>query len=101
MQRQSWKETRMKEDLYMLESVTITVPRKKPPTKRISEVSKQISEWLKSLEKPFDYRTNMLRLKKCELSNNEYIYHYEIHRKVKDQQGHGVGVFSNGQRPGI
>ena len=74
----------MKEDLSVFKSLTITMPRNMSPTNRISEVSKQVSEWLKSLEKPFNNRTNMLRLKKVEQSEKEYIYQYEIHRKVED-----------------
>ena len=78
------REPLRKERTYVIESVTITIPKKMRPTKRISEVSKQISEWLLSLEKPFNYNTNMLRLKKFEQTHKEYIYHYEIHRKVED-----------------
>lgn len=74
----------MTEDHYVIESVTITIPKKMPRTKRLSEVSKQISEWLESLEKPYNYKTDALRLKKFEKSDREYIFQYEIHRRVED-----------------
>ena len=79
----------MKENPNVIRSVTITISKKMPRSKRVSEVSKQISEWLESLEKPFNYRTNSLRMEKFEQSNNEYILHYEIHRKVEDLNNHG------------
>ena len=74
----------MKEDPYVFDSVTIAIPKKMPRTQRVSAVSKQISEWLLSLERPFNYKANMLRLKKFEQTDKEYIYHYEIHTKVED-----------------
>ena len=74
----------MEEDLYVIESITITIPRKMPRTNRVSEVGKQLSEWLQSLEKPYNFRNNMLRLKKIEQTEKEYIYYYEIQRKVED-----------------
>jgi hypothetical protein len=77
-------EPQMKEDPYVFESISIALPKTMPRSKQISEVSKQISEWLKSIESPYNFRTNMLRLNKIEQINEEYIYHYEIHRKVED-----------------
>ena len=55
-----------------------------PYGERLSEVNKQISEWLKSLERPFNYQTDMLRLRKFERNNMEYIYKYEILRNKKN-----------------
>jgi hypothetical protein len=74
----------MEEDPYQFESIAITIPKKMPRPKKISEVSRQLSEWLESHEKPYNFRTNMLRLKKFEQTEKEYIYHYEIQRKVED-----------------
>ena len=74
----------MEETPYHSESITITLPKTMPCSDRVSEVGKRISEWLKSFEKPFNYRTNSLRLKECEKSHNEYIYRYEIYKKVED-----------------
>jgi hypothetical protein len=60
-------------------SLTITLPKSMPLGNKLAEVSRQISEWLESLEKPLNHRT--LRLKKIEESDKDYIYHYEIQRK--------------------
>lgn len=76
----------MMKSLYVTESITIRLPRTMPRTKRVSEVNRQISEWLKSFEKPFNYKTNMLRLKKYEKSDREYMYHYEVHRLVEEDE---------------
>ena len=73
----------MEETPYHSESITITLPKTMPCSDRVSEVAKRISEWLKSFEKPFNYRTNSLRLEKCEKSHNEYIYRYETYKKVE------------------
>ena len=77
-------ETQMNEDPIVFESISIPLPKTMPRSKRILEVSKQISEWLKSLESPYNFKTNMLRLNRIEQINEEYVYHYEIHRKVED-----------------
>jgi len=74
----------MEKTPYHSESITITLPKTMPCSDRVSEVVKRISEWLKSFEKPISYRTNSLRLKTCEESHNEYIYRYEIYKKVED-----------------
>lgn len=63
-------------EFYEFESFTITLPKKMPPGKKIAEVSRQISEWLESIEEPLNHKT--LRLKKIEESDKDYIYHYEI-----------------------
>jgi len=62
----------------ILESKTITIPKSVPLTKRISEVNKQISEWLRSLDRHPYIETDDLRLSRCEQNHNRYIYHYEI-----------------------
>jgi hypothetical protein len=71
----------MEETPYQPESITITLPKTMPYGERVSEVGRRISEWLKSIERPFNYRTNSLRLKRCEKTKNEFIYRYEIHSK--------------------
>ncbi|MGD9033652.1 MAG: hypothetical protein PVH02_13365 [Desulfobacteraceae bacterium] len=78
------RDPQRKERPYVFESITIALPKTMPRRRRISEASEQISEWLLSLERPFNYKTNMLRLKKFEQTDKEYIYHYEIHGKVED-----------------
>ena len=77
------REPQRKERPYVFESITIALAKTVPRRRRISEASEQISEWLLSLERPFNYKTDMLRLNKIEQINKEYLYHYEIHRKVE------------------
>lgn len=67
----------MKEGLYVSDSVTISAPKRMLLTQQVSEVSKQISEWLKSLGKPVD-RSHILRLRRFEEGDKEYRFHYEI-----------------------
>lgn len=62
----------------MLQSKTVTLPRTMPLTVRISEASKRISEWLRSLDKPFNYETDKLQLTRFERSDTAYSYHYAI-----------------------
>jgi len=82
----------MEEDPYVFESIAVTIPKKMPHSKRISEVSRRLTEWLESLETPYNFRINMLRLKKTEQTEKEYIYHYEIQRKVEDFNIHGQTI---------
>jgi len=74
----------MTDVFYESESLTISLLRTMPLAKKISEVSKQISKWLHSLEKPLNHKT--LRLRRIEKTDKEYIYHYEIHRKVIEEK---------------
>jgi hypothetical protein len=55
-----------------------------PLTERISEVSKQIFEWLESRDESFNDLTDIVRLKKCEKSSKEYSYHYQILKRKND-----------------
>lgn len=66
----------------MFVSKTITIQRTMPLIERISEVSKQISEWLETLEKPFNLEKDMLRLTKYERKGGKYLYHYTVRRAV-------------------
>jgi hypothetical protein len=67
----------------MSEHRTITFPKTTPLIERISGVSKEISEWLKSLEEPFNVNRDTMQLVKYE-RNDKYSYHYIIDRAVKD-----------------
>jgi hypothetical protein len=79
----------------MSERITITLPKKMPLSERISGVSKEISKWLKSLEEPFNIRTDVMHLAGCE-RNDKYSYHYVLDRAAKgpvresDQEGAGA-----------
>jgi hypothetical protein len=72
----------MEGGLNMLESTNITLPKSMSITKRISEANKRISEWIMSLEVPFDFEKDDIRLKKCERDNDKFSYHYTIARGV-------------------
>ena len=61
-----------------MESKIITLPKTAPLTERISEVNKQVAEWLTLLEMESDVETEDLRLSKCELDDKGYTYQYEI-----------------------
>lgn len=67
----------------MPEFVDITLPRDMPLHLRIAEVKRQITEWIKSLDEPFNFRTDALQLVKCELGEEGYRYAYLIERDVK------------------
>ena len=71
-------------EFYEFESLTINLPKSMPLGNKLAEVSRQISEWLESLEKPFNHKT--LRLKKIDKSDKDYIYHYEIQRKPIEER---------------
>lgn len=62
----------------MPESIVITLPKTMSIDKRISEASRQITEWLQSFEKPFKDGADKLQLTKCEIKQEEYSYHYSI-----------------------
>ncbi|MFH1481809.1 MAG: hypothetical protein ABIG67_11110 [Pseudomonadota bacterium] len=69
----------------MFKSKTITLPKTMPAIEQISEVSRQLSEWLKTSDEPYGDRS-ILRLKKIEQNKKECLYHYEILKK-EDKQG--------------
>ena len=71
-------------EFYEFESLTINLPKSMPLGNKLAEVSRQISEWLESLEKTFNHKT--LRLKKIEESDKDYIYHYEIQGKPIEER---------------
>jgi hypothetical protein len=66
-------------EFHEFESLTINLPKSMPLGNRVAEASRQISEWLESLDKSFNHKA--LRLKKIEETDKDYFYHYEIQRK--------------------
>jgi len=66
----------------MSEHKTIILPKTMPLVERISGVSKEISEWIKSFEEPFNVSTDVIQLAKYE-RNDKYSYHYIVERAVK------------------
>jgi hypothetical protein len=67
----------------MPETTTITLPKTMPVTERIPGVSKQILEWLESLEEPFNLERDALHLAKYERNIRNYRYHYVLDRDIK------------------
>jgi len=70
-----------------------------PLISRISEASKQINEWLKSLEVAFNNEKDKLQMIKWELNDREYRYHYLI-IKGKELSASSVGTQLSGQARG-
>lgn len=67
----------------MNESTTITLPRTMPVTERIPGVSKQILEWLESLDRPFNIEKDALHLAKYERNVRNFRYYYVLDRDIK------------------
>ncbi|MBW1704277.1 MAG: hypothetical protein JRJ86_03835 [Deltaproteobacteria bacterium] len=67
----------------MHESTTITISKTMPVTERIPGVSRQILEWLESLEEPFNIERDALHLAKYERNIRDYRYHYVLDRDIK------------------
>lgn len=66
----------------MPDHTTIILPKSMSLTERISEVSKVISKWLKSLDTPYNEETDLIHLAGYK-RNGKYIYQYVIDRAVK------------------
>jgi hypothetical protein len=67
----------------MPETTTITLPKTMPVTERIPGVSRQITKWLESLEKPFNIEKDALHLAKCERNVKTFKYYYVLDRDIK------------------
>ena len=70
----------------MPESTTIILPKTMPIAERIPGVIEQISEWLESLEKPFNLDKDALHLAKYEKNIENYSYHYVLDRNIKSSR---------------
>ena len=66
----------------MAEYTVIKLPKSMSLSDRISEASKVISEWLKSLDTPLNENTDLIHLAGYK-RNGTYIYQYIIERAVK------------------
>jgi hypothetical protein len=71
----------------MSDSSVITIPKTMPLHDRISEVSKQISNWLETLQNPFNAKTDAIKLTGQNQDGDNYCYHYSIYRDVKSTDG--------------
>lgn len=68
----------------MPESITSTLPKGKLEVEQILLASNRISEWLESLERPFNIEKNELQLTRYDQNNKNYSYHYLDNRTMKD-----------------
>ena len=66
----------------MPETKTIVLPKRMPVAERIAEANRQISEWIRSLEKPYNEKSDALYMKDCKSNDTEYKYRYTIERNV-------------------
>jgi hypothetical protein len=66
----------------MSELITITLPKDMSITERISEVSKELSEWLLALDKPVKIGKDVIYLSHYHV-NGGYSYHYSIEREIE------------------
>lgn len=67
----------------MSESTTITLPTTMPLRERLSEVNKRLSEWITSLENPFNVERDTFELNKYDRTKEGYCYQYIIQRDAK------------------
>jgi len=63
----------------MTNSKTIAIPKNTALSEQISEVKKQLREWLRSLEPPFRYPRDALRLKRYEKGGRKHVFEYEVY----------------------
>ena len=66
----------------MLETKTVVLPKRMPVAERIAEANRQISEWIGSLEEPYNEKNDALHMKDCKINDTEYRYRYAIERNV-------------------
>jgi hypothetical protein len=67
----------------MQESTVIKLNKDMPITERIEEVNRQISEWIDTLDKPFNHETDEFQLVNFDKESRQYRYKYMIARGVK------------------
>jgi predicted O-methyltransferase YrrM len=67
----------------MPEFTTIRLDKDMPIDKRIEEVNRRISEWIETLEEPFNHETDEFQLIKFDAKKKQYQYKYAIARGVK------------------
>lgn len=63
-----------------MESKKIAVSKKAPLSNRVSETGREVRDWLKGLDVPFDHTMDRLKLKKREIKQDQWIYHFGIIR---------------------
>jgi len=61
-----------------VETITIRLSREMPLAHQLSEVKRQLSVWLESLERPFDVEKHRLKLAQIQMNTEEYHYSYSM-----------------------
>ena len=64
----------------MMETITITLPKKMPIASRIFETGRRLRDWIQDLHVFFNDEKDKLQLAKWEFKNAEYHYHYFVVR---------------------
>ncbi|MFC1883390.1 hypothetical protein ACFL2O_01350 [Thermodesulfobacteriota bacterium] len=67
----------------MPDSMTVSLPSTMPLMEQVTEVNKKISEWINSLEEPFNDELDVFQLMRYERNGNKNCYHYIISRDAK------------------
>lgn len=65
----------------MPENLVVTLPKDMPLTERILEASRQIKEWIKSLEDKVEGGAERLQLVKSEQTKDSFKYYYSIYTR--------------------
>ena len=65
----------------MPETLIVTLSKDMPLTERIAEASRQIKEWIKSLEDKVEGGADRLQLVKSEQTKDGFKYHYSIYTR--------------------
>ena len=68
--------------MIMPELKTIKLPKDMPITERITAVSKELSEWLQTLDKPVKMGKDVIYLSHYHV-NGGYSYRYSIEREIE------------------
>ena len=67
----------------MPESTTINLNKDMSIGERIEEVNRRISEWIETLDEPFNHDTDEFQLVQFNIKSKHYQYKYTIARGVK------------------
>jgi hypothetical protein len=63
--------------------MTVSLPTTMPLMEQVTEVNRKISEWIDSLDEPFNDELDVFQLTRYERDGNKNRYHYIISRDAK------------------
>ncbi len=64
----------------MMETITITLPKKMPIARRITETGNRLRDWIRGPDVLFNDERDKLQFAKWELKNAQYHYQYSVVR---------------------